>query len=201
MPEPEDIQALVKSCQQGDLAAFAALFTRFENRIYDLACAILHDEVEAEDALQDIFLRVFERITDYRAASSFETWLVAVSVNHCRDRLRRRKVRRALSLEQLTPRWLARALGFGQGPETVLEWHERRASLWDMVDRLDDRLRLPLILRYHYGLSCGEVAQTLERTTGTVYGQLSEGRRRLRQMLEEEQSVAKPKPDPELLSS
>jgi DNA-directed RNA polymerase specialized sigma24 family protein len=51
------------------------------------------------------------------------------------------------------------------------------------VGHLDERYRLPLILRYHYGLSCGEVADVLGLATGTVYVRLSEGRRRLRQML------------------
>lgn len=79
-----------------------ALFERFQDRVYDLASAILEDQAEAEDALQDTFLRVFRDIAGYRHKSSFETWLVAVVVNVCRDRLRRRKVRQALSLD-----WLA----------------------------------------------------------------------------------------------
>jgi RNA polymerase sigma-70 factor (ECF subfamily) len=81
---------LVQHCQQGELAAFTNLFRRYEARIYRLAMAILHDEREAEDAVQDACLRVFERIKHYRAESSFETWLTAVVVNVCCDRLRRR---------------------------------------------------------------------------------------------------------------
>jgi len=183
------IDTIVQSCQQGDLSAFATLFTLFQDRVYDLACSILNDEAEAEDAVQDTFLRAFEAMADFRGESSFETWLVAIAVNRCRDRLRRRKARRTLPLESLAPRWLARVLGLGRNPEAVLEWREGRASLWAMVDRLDDRLRLPLILRYHYGLRCDEVAHVLGLTTGTVYGQLSEGRHRLRHMLQDEGSA------------
>ncbi len=194
MPDAKVVEKIVQDCQTGDLAAFATLFTYFQDRIYDLACTILHDESEAEDALQDVFIRVFERINSYQAKSSFETWLVSITVNHCRDRLRRRKVRQALSLENLAPRWLARILGQGQSPEATLEWRERQQSLWEMVDSLGDRLRLPLILRYYYGLRCGEVAQVLGLTTGTVYGQLSEGRSRLREKLQETQGAAKDRP-------
>ena len=178
-----DIRDLVNRCRDGDEYAFSTLFERFQDRLYDLTCAILRDDAEAEDAVQDTFLRVFERIDRYQGASSFETWLVAVAINVCRDRLRRRKVRRALSLEWLAPGWFARILGRGEDPaEAVLQREERR-SLWDAVDRLDQRHRLPLILRYHYGLSCGEVAEVLGWTTGTVYVRLSEGRQSLRQML------------------
>lgn len=176
-----DVRDLVQRCRAGDLHAFAALFERFQDRLYDLAWAILQDEAEAEDAVQDTFLRLFERIDRYRGTSSFETWLVAVAVNVCRDRLRRRKVRRALSLEWLGP--IARR---GEDPAEAVRRQERRRSLWDTVDRLDERHRLPLILRYHHGFSCGEVADALGLATGTVYVRLSEGRRRLRQMLLEQ---------------
>ena len=196
MPDVEAVETtidvIVRGCQQGDLSAFAALFDRFQNRIYDLACTILQDEAEAEDAVQDTFLRVFQRIADYRGESSLETWLIAIAVNVCRDRLRRQKVRRALSLEQLAPRWLARVLGLGDDPATTFERWERRHSLWATVDRLEDRLRLPLILRYRYGLTCGEVADVLSLATGTIYGQLGEGRRRLRQMIREYEEGQQP---------
>jgi RNA polymerase sigma-70 factor (ECF subfamily) len=185
-----DIRDLVNRCRAGDEYAFAALFERFQDRLYDLAWAILRDGAEAEDAVQDTFLRVFERIDRYRGASSFETWLVAVAVNVCRDRLRRRQVRRALSLDWLSPGWLPRILGRGEDPAAAALQREQRRSLWDTVERLDQRHRLPLILRYHYGLSCGEVAQALGLTTGTVYVRLSEGRHRLRQMLLEPGEIA-----------
>jgi RNA polymerase sigma factor (sigma-70 family) len=85
----KDVRALVQRCRAGDLHAFAALFQRFQDCLYNLAWAILRDEAEAEDAVQDTFLRIFERIDRYRGTSSFETWLLAVAVNICRDRLRR----------------------------------------------------------------------------------------------------------------
>jgi RNA polymerase sigma-70 factor (ECF subfamily) len=176
-----DVRDLVQRCRTGDLHAFAALFERFQNRLYDLAWAVLRDEAEAEDAVQDTFLRVFERVDRYRGVSSFETWLVAVAVNVCRDRIRRRKVRRALSLE-----WLGPTAGRSKDPAEAVQQQEHRRSLWDTVDRLDERHRLPLILRYYYGLPCGEVAEALGLTTGTVYVRLSEGRRRLREMLLEQ---------------
>jgi RNA polymerase sigma-70 factor, ECF subfamily len=85
---------LVTDCQAGDLRAFSQLFDHFQHRIYDLAYAILQDHAAAEDALQDTFLRVFEKIAHFRGEAGFETWLVAIAVNCCRDRIRRRQTRR-----------------------------------------------------------------------------------------------------------
>jgi RNA polymerase sigma-70 factor (ECF subfamily) len=190
----DDVRDLVQRCRQGDLCAFTTLFERFQDRLYDLAWAILRDGTEAEDAVQDTFLRVFEHIDRYRGESSFETWLVAVAVNVCRDRLRRRKVRRALSLEGLVHgpgcvgRWLARTLGHGEDPSAAMQRREQHHSLWALVDRLDERQRLALILRYRYGLSCAEVAEVLGLSTGTVYVYLSRGRQQLRAMIEAQEN-------------
>jgi RNA polymerase sigma-70 factor, ECF subfamily len=189
MADPVDGKWIAR-CQQGDLHAFARLFDHFQDRVYDLAFAILQDHADAEDVLQDTFLRVFEKIDSFRGGSRFETWLVAIAVNACRDRLRRRRLRRFIPLAQLSPRRLAQLLGFGRDPAAVVAGRQEQESLWDLVDELDDRLRLPLILRYYYGLSCAEVAEALGLTTGTVYGQLSDGRRYLRQRLAAPESQA-----------
>jgi len=175
-----ELGKLVQHCQQGELAAFTSLFGRYEARIYRLAVAILQDEQDAEDAVQDACLRVFERIKHYRAESSFETWLTAVVVNVCRDRLRRRQVRHALPLDQFHGQ-----ASSGDLAETVAG-ELRRQTLWSWVDRLQEKYRLPIILHYYQGLSCGEVAEVLALHTSTVYSRLNTARVQLRAMLREE---------------
>jgi RNA polymerase sigma factor (sigma-70 family) len=96
-----DWDELVRRCRQGELAAFTKLFHGYEGLVYRLAVTILRHEQDAEAVVQDAFLRVFERIKAFRGESSFRAWLTVIVVNLCRDKLRRRKVRRALSLERL----------------------------------------------------------------------------------------------------
>ena len=175
-----DLDELVQRCQRGELAAFTELFRRYEARIYRLAVTILRHERDAEDAVQDVCLRVFERIKRYRAESSFDTWLTAIIVNVCRDRLRRQKVRRALPLG-----WLYGQASSENVVETVADRMQRQ-TLWALVDRLEEKYRLPVILHYHEGLSCGEVAQVLALRTTTVYSRLNTARVQLRAMLREE---------------
>jgi DNA-directed RNA polymerase specialized sigma24 family protein len=123
----------IARCQQGDLHAFARLFDHFQDRVYDLAFAILQDHADAEDVLQDTFLRVFEKIDSFRGGARFETWLVAIAVNACRDRMRRRRLRRFILLAQLSPRRLARLLGFGRDPAGVVAGRLEQESLWDLA--------------------------------------------------------------------
>jgi RNA polymerase sigma-70 factor (ECF subfamily) len=171
---------LVQRCKQGDLAAFARLFRDHEARLYRLAMAILQNERDAEDALQDTYIRIFERIKRFQGKSAFETWMTAIMVNVCRDRLRRRKVRRALPLD-----WLRNQAGDADVSSDVRA-RMRRQTLWSLVDRLDDKYRLPVILHYHGGWSCGEVAEIMAVRTSTIYSRLNTARVQLRTMLQAE---------------
>jgi len=177
-----EIQAVVRRCQEGQLEAFSTLFSHYQDHVYDLARAVLRDNTAAEDAVQDTFLAVFQKIEGYKGDSTFETWLTAVAVNQCRMRLRKRKIRSALSLEQISPGRLFRSGGKRKDLSDVVHRRQQRQTLWEMVDRLNDRLRLPLILRYRYALPCADIALVLDKRKSTIYQQLNEGRRELEKM-------------------
>ena len=184
----QDIQYVVHRCQQGHLDAFNTLFSHYQYQVYDLACTIMRDDKAAEGVVQDTFLMVFQKIDSYKGEARFDTWLTAVAVNQCRMRLRKRKIRQALSLEQLTPKRLFHLTGRDDDISEIVHQRQRRQTLWDMVDQLNDRLRLPMILRYHYGLSCGDIAFVLDRRKSTIYQQLNEGRRRLENMTQQQEA-------------
>jgi RNA polymerase sigma-70 factor (ECF subfamily) len=170
---------LVLRCQQGELAAFSELFQQQETAVYRLAFTILQNQQDAEDAVQDVFLRIFEQIRGYQAQSAFKTWLTAIVVNSCRDKLRRRKVRRALSLD-----WLRGQASTHNVPAEV-DQREQAQQLWRLINtHLDDNHRLPLVLHYHERLSCAEVADILGIRLSTVYSRLNTARQRLREQLQ-----------------
>lgn len=174
---------LIERCQARDPAAFEELYDQHVQSVYRLALTILQDESAAEDAVQDVFVRVWQNIGRFRGDSAFNTWLTSIVVNTCRDRLRRRAVRRALSLE-----WLTGVNSRHNVPGQVAA-RLQRETLWRHVHRLSDTYRLPLILRYYEGLSCAEIAAVLDLKIGTVYARLNTGRRQLRDLLDEEQEA------------
>ena len=180
-----EIYTVVRRCQEGELEAFSTLFNHYRDHVYDLARTILRDGQAAEDAVQDTFLAVFQKIEGYKGDSTFETWLTAVTVNECRMRLRKRKIRRALSLEQLSPGRLFPSGGKRKDLADVVQRRQERQTLWEMIDALNERLRLPLILRYRYALPCADIALVLDKKKSTIYQQLNEGRRELEKMAQE----------------
>jgi RNA polymerase sigma-70 factor (ECF subfamily) len=172
-----DHDELVQRCRHGELAAFTELFHAYQARVYRLAVTVLRDEREAEDVVQDVFVRVFERIGDYRGDSAFTTWLTAIVVNRCRDHLRRRKLRQVLPLDRLRARVSEDDLS------ELVARRRQRQRLWALVDTLDDKYRLPVVLHYQEGLSCGEVASVLNLPVSTVYSRLNAARVQLREIL------------------
>lgn len=185
----QDVQKVVRQCQEGQLNAFTTLFNHYKCYVYDLACTILRDSTGAEDVVQDTFLTIFQKIDGFKNDAKFETWLTTIVVNQCRMRLRKQKIRHFLPLEQLSPYRLLRLSE--RQPDIVELVHEQqcRQTLWDMVDKLPERLRLPMILRYRYALSCNDIAMMLNRRISSIYQQLNEGRRFLEQTQQQEDEI------------
>jgi RNA polymerase sigma-70 factor (ECF subfamily) len=183
-----DIYEIVRNCQNGQLDAFTTLFNHYQHRVYDLACTILRDETGAEDVVQDTFLAVFQKIESFQGESAFETWLTALAVNQCRMFLRKQRVRQFFSLDNLSPARLFKLSRDDDQVSEIVHSRSRRQTLWDMVDHLQERLRLPLILRYRYGFSCSDIGLILDLKTSTIYQQLHEGRSLLQQMAQEQEA-------------
>lgn len=180
----EPLDHLIQRCQKGESAAFDDLFNHFQAQVYRLAITILRDRQEAEDVTQDVFLRVLRRIDAYRYESAFSTWLTAIVVNACRDRLRRQRLRQMLPLS-----WLHSLSNHEDVPEIVAD-RQQKSSLWGQVDRLDEKYRLPVILFYGEGLPADEVAQALDLPVSTIYARLNTARVQLRAVLQDPQSLA-----------
>lgn len=174
-----DLQQLVESCQAGDVDAFTGLFVRYEHYVFDLAQTILQQESIAEDVVQDTFIAVYQKIGSFRAEASFKTWLTTIVVNQCRTRLRRQRIAQFMRIEQLSPRNLFEMSKREDDTSSIVHNRLQRNALWQAVDQLPTRLRLPLILRYRYALACDEIARVLKVRKSTVYSQLHEGRRAL----------------------
>ena len=156
---------LITRSQAGDETAFAGLFAQYKNLVYKTAYLMLDEPQEAEDALQEVFLRVHRSLPSYQPAKgAFTTWLYRITVNHCINRRRGQRLR-FLSLDQVRPAQLPRQ------PSPERAWGERDAVA-RAIRRLSDRLRAVVVLRYYADMSYAEIAQTLEIPLGTVKSRL-----------------------------
>lgn len=175
------ITTLLIRCQAGDADAIQDLIGEYQSVVFRLALSILDDSAEADEAAQDTFLAALRALESYRGDASFQTWLYRITVNICRDRLRKRQAReRVLLALQSVFHWM------GAGPahpeETVIQ-RETSAALWQAVNQLNEKHRLPVILFYYHDLSVAEIAGVLDLSAGTVLSRLFTARERLQSML------------------
>jgi RNA polymerase sigma-70 factor, ECF subfamily len=172
-------------CRDGDSLAVERLVGTHQQDVYRLALSILDDSHEAEDATQEIFLAALMSLDSFHGAASFKTWLYAIAVNTCRNRLRRHQARERL--QQIIQGLFHVENGRQVQPEESAIQNESNARVWDTVQNLDEKHRLPIILRYYHDLPVAEIAEILKIPPGTVHSRLNTARAHLRQVLKEGQ--------------
>ena len=173
---------LIRQAQGGDSEAFGALITLHERFVYNLALRTLGNPQDAQDIAQEAFLRAWSSLGKFRAEARFRTWLYRITLNLCLDRIPR--LRRELSDlgDDVTadfPLPDSRAAD----PLSTLEAADRRKFLHQVIDRLPERHRLLIVLRYQDDLSYEEIASLLNLPLGTVKTGLFRARERLRAAL------------------
>ncbi len=146
--------------------------------IQRLALSILNDPHDAEDAAQETFIAAHRAWASFRGDAAARTWLTSIAVNACRGRLRKRKVRQGLQ-NTLIALHLLRSRP--PSPEQSAIQNEASRLLWQAVDTLDEKHRLPLILRYVHELSVAQIAAALRISPGTVHSRLHYARLKLQQ--------------------
>ena len=178
---------LVDHARQGDAAAFTELVNRYERNIYRLARHITQHDEDAEDVLQETFLKAYSNLGQFQGASKFYTWLVRIAVNESLMKLRRRKADRFVSLDEpvetesdTVPREIA---AWEENPEQQYSRAEMRAILSRAIDGLSPGFRTVFLLRDVEGLSTEETASALDLSIPAVKSRLLRARLQLREKL------------------
>jgi RNA polymerase sigma-70 factor, ECF subfamily len=168
---------LLEGCRAGDLRAFEALYERHAPRMKSIARNLLGNAADAEDAVQEAFLKIYRNAATFRGGAAFSTWIYRVVVNACYDALRRRKTRPAgPSLETEDGRELAL-------PDRETSDHPLRLALEKSVARLAPKHRAVFLLFEVEGFTHGEIARILGIPEGTSKTFLFDAKKKLQRWL------------------
>lgn len=171
---------LVTRFQTGDESAFRQLMERHSERVRNLIYSIFNSAELVDDLTQDVFIKAYRALGQFRFDAAFSTWLYRIAVNHCRDEMRKRKLRRYLSLQTLLD---TRDKEVTMKTSVHPQEHETREWIDRGLQRLPDKYRVPVILKDVEGLSYEEMAEIMSCELGTVKSRLSRGRDMLRKYL------------------
>jgi RNA polymerase sigma-70 factor (ECF subfamily) len=170
---PRDEYALTAAAQRGDQAAFGVLVRLYQRRAYAVARSIVTVHEDAEDAVQEAFVRAYRALDRFNLGQAFGPWLNRIVANAALDLARRRKVRATDELNE------ALAGSFHDPAEA----DELKQRLRDALEKLPERMRSVLVLHDVEGYAHAEIGMTLGIPEGTARSDLHHARQRLRGML------------------
>src|SRR5579863_1235962 len=182
-----DESGLLAKARQGDLAAFNELVGRYSRKIYRLAKHITQNDEDAEDVLQETFLKAFEHLSDFQGQSKFYTWIVRIGVNESLMKLRKRKSDRTVPLDEPLDTGedtVVREIAvWDEDPEQKYSREELAQILDEAVQSLRPVFRTVFVLRDIEELSTEETAEALGISIPAVKSRLLRARLQLREKL------------------
>lgn len=183
---------LAKLARNGDRNAFEELVELYKDKIFHLAYRMLSNKQEAEDAVQETFLRVYTNLHRYDENQKFSTWIFRIGTNLCIDKLRRRKNTYSLDAE----------LPDGEGndfyamlpsdedtPEKQIIVSETQELIRKAIGSLPEKYKSVVILRYLHDMSLQEIGDVLDMPVTTVKTRVHRGREYLRKLLEQHEHI------------
>jgi RNA polymerase sigma-70 factor (ECF subfamily) len=175
LTDEEDFQ-LIRLFIDGDQSTFAKLLNKHKDKVRNLVYLTLGDSEFIDDISQDVFISVYNKLAEFRFESKFTTWLYRITVNKCRDYLRKKRVRSIFvpikdTDREPSTRFRAESIDI---PQLV-----RKA-----IEKLPEKLKVPLVMRDIDGLSYKEIADSLYCEVGTIKSRIFRARENLKIILE-----------------
>ena len=178
---------LIEDLRAGDMTALAVLVEKYKRLVYRIAFQITKNHEDANDVMQDTFLKVYESIHSFRQESAFETWLYRIVVNQAMNLVKRQERRRESPLSgtteiQIRPD-LKQASDLRNNPHVNVERKELQRQVTQAVNSLPMKHRMVVILHEFEGLTHPKIASILNCSEGTVRSRLHYARKKLRDRL------------------
>jgi RNA polymerase sigma-70 factor (ECF subfamily) len=175
---PRDENYLIKQFNDEDSSTFEWIVLKYQDKIYNLCRYLLGNPQDAEDAAQEVFIKAYRKLKDFRPESSLYTWLYRIGVNTCLDH--KRKFRPEPFKDQSQAEDLPSA---EPSPERLYQSKEIGQAIQSALEQLSKKSRAVIVLKEVEGLSYEEIAEVLNTSVGTVKSRISRSREELRQLL------------------
>ena len=174
---------LMRNCREGDMSAFELIVLRYKDPIFSLIYHFVADYHRAQDISQETFLRVLRNVDRYKSKNRFKTWLYRIAVNLCKNELRDRNRRKALSLDDAAVDIESLSSNYYMPPDLTYEKEEMRKLVKNAVWSLPEDQRMAIVMREYQDLSYEEIASALNCSLGAVKSKIYRARQSIKRML------------------
>ncbi|MDG5799430.1 RNA polymerase sigma factor [Marinilabiliaceae bacterium ANBcel2] len=177
-----DESFIIQRIKEGDKEAFSHIIDRYGQKVFQTSIGFVRDISEAEDLVQDIFIKVYEKLDKFKGESAFSTWLYRIAVNMAINRSRKLKMRSFFSSVEGSE-VLLNEVYRSVGNDTIIEEKEKRAIIQKAIEKLTLMQRKVFVLSYYQDMANSEVAEVLGITVKAVESLLFRARKRLQEQL------------------
>jgi RNA polymerase sigma-70 factor (ECF subfamily) len=171
----DDDFSLIKRFIDGEESTFDELVKRHKEKVRNIIYLTLNERESVDDITQDVFITVYRSLKNFRFESQFTTWLYRITVNKCKDHLRRKSIRKIVLPFKDTQE--------DPGYEFVPENSNTKEIVQFAISKLPDKMRIPLVLKDIEGFSYQEIAETMNCEIGTVKSRIFRAREGLKRTL------------------
>jgi RNA polymerase sigma-70 factor (ECF subfamily) len=174
---------LISRCQQGDQEALKEIFNQYQQKVYRIAYGVVRQREEALDIVQEVFIKLFRSIHQFKGKSQFYTYLYRMTMNTAIDHTRKMKKASFLSMDEEDGFQLSDVAE--RRPDRILDHKELEERVKWAMDQLSPDQKAALIFREVEGLSYQEIAEATGSSIGTVMSRLHYGRKKVQELLKD----------------
>jgi len=184
---------LIKRAKKGDVEAFEQLIEGCQKKVFNIALRMLGNYDDASELAQEVFLKAYKSIKNFKGDSLFNTWIYKVTTNACLDEIRKRKNKKVVYLDEdieLGGNEIKRQIkDDSPGPELKAEDNELKRAVMDSINMLPEEYRTVIVLRDIQGFTYEEIANIIKCPEGTVKSRINRARQALKKILQQKKEL------------
>lgn len=184
---------LLEKAKSGDINAFEKLVEAYQKKIYNICLRMIGNADDAYDLAQEVLIRIYKSINGFKEQSSLSTWVYRITTNVCLDEIRKRKLKRTVSLDQdirLDDSEIKREIESDDPPpDELAEKKEIKKTVASAINLLNEEHRMVIVLRDIQGFSYEEIAKITNCPEGTVKSRINRARQALKIILEKKREL------------
>lgn len=184
---------LIGKAKQGDVEAFEKLIEGCQKKVFNIAFRMLGNFDDASELSQEVFLKAYKSIKNFKGDTLFNTWIYKVTTNACLDEIRKRKNKKVVSLDEdieIGGNEMKRQIkDDSPGPELTAEDNELKRAVKDSINMLSEEYRTVIVLRDIQGFSYEEISGIIKCPEGTVKSRINRARQALKKILQQKKEL------------
>lgn len=176
-------KVLIEKCKNGDIEAFEKLILGYQKKVFNLCYRYIENHDDASELAQEVFIKIYKSIINFKGESSLSTWIYKIAVGTCIDEIRKRKKYNVISIDNSENSAGIELIDNSHNPHSRFERNETVKEIYAAINELSEEFKTVIILRDVQGFSYSEISEIADIPMGTVKSRIKRARDDMKQFL------------------